>query len=109
MILKKRKHFLFWKLGKVEELIRSSDGAVRSAKIKVLNSDSRKPIIIRRPVQHLIPLEIHGNEAEESVEGPTQTTEPLQKDDSTNVTKPVRPRRKTAAQGELLRKLSKQM
>jgi hypothetical protein len=37
---------LFWKIAKVEELIRSIDGVVRSAKIRVLNSETRKPIII---------------------------------------------------------------
>ncbi|CAB3977862.1 Hypothetical predicted protein [Paramuricea clavata] len=61
---------LFWKIAMVEELIRSIDGVVRSAKIRVLNSETRKPIIIRRPIQHLIPLEIRskfGNEHEEDL------------------------------------------
>ena len=43
----------------MEELIPSSDGVVRSAKIRVLNSDNCKPM--RRPIQHLIPLEVRSN------------------------------------------------
>ncbi|CAB4010784.1 Hypothetical predicted protein [Paramuricea clavata] len=82
----------FWKIAK--ELIRSIDGVVRSAKIRVLKSETRKPIIIRRPIQHLIPLETRskfGNEDEEELvdvndESPgTQdlSTEPLKTDYAT--------------------------
>jgi hypothetical protein len=48
---------IFWKLAKVEELITSKDNIVRSAKVGVLN-DSNKKIQLRRPIQHLVPLEI---------------------------------------------------
>ncbi|CAB4012078.1 Hypothetical predicted protein [Paramuricea clavata] len=111
---------LFWKIAKVEELIRSIDGVVRSAKIRVLNSETRKPIIIRRPIQHLIPLEIRskiGNKHEEELvdvneeSSGTQdlSTEPLDIDVKTAVVeKKNRPKRKAAVQGELVRKLSKQ-
>jgi hypothetical protein len=109
---------LFWKIAKVEELIRSIDGVVTSAKIRVLNSETRKPII-RRPIQHLIPLEIRskfGNEDKELVDvneksSGTQdlSTEPLDSDVKTAVVeKKNRPKRKAAVQGELVRKLSKQ-
>ena len=111
---------LFWKIAKVEELIRSIDGVVRSAKIRVLNSETRKPIIIRRPIQHLIQLEIRskfGNKDEEELvdvneeSSGTQdlSTEPLDSDVKTAVVeKKNRPKRKAAVQGELVRKLSKQ-
>ena len=111
---------LFWKIAKVEELIRSIDGVVRSAKIRVLNSETRKPIIIQRPIQHLIPLEIRskfGIEDEEELvdvneeSSGTQdlSTEPLDSDVKTAVVeKKNRPKRKAAVQGELVRKLSKQ-
>ena len=49
---------IFWKTAKVKELIRSEDDVVRSAKTRILNSDNRRSIIMRRPIQHLIPLEI---------------------------------------------------
>ncbi|CAB3997786.1 Hypothetical predicted protein [Paramuricea clavata] len=111
---------LFWKIAKVEKLIRSIDGVVRSEKIRVLNSETRKPIIMRRPIQHLIPLEIRskfGNENEEeqvdvneeSSETQDLSTEPLDSDVKTAVVeKKNRPKRKAAVQGELVRKLSKQ-
>lgn len=49
---------IFWKIAKVEEVIRSEGDVVRSAKIRVLNNDNRRFIIMRRPIQLLIPLEI---------------------------------------------------
>ena len=48
---------MFWKLAKVEELLPSSDGVVRSEKVRV-NGEGGKPITLRRPIQHLIPLEV---------------------------------------------------
>ena len=49
----------FWKLARVEELLKGQDGFVRTAIVSVLrgtscNSNQR----LRRPIQHLIPAEI---------------------------------------------------
>ena len=52
--LKKR---TFWKLAKVEELLPGRDGQIRLAKVKVANKD-RKPQVLRRVIQDLIPLEV---------------------------------------------------
>ena len=50
----------WWKLAKVTELLKSRDDVVRSAKIHVLNTDAqRRPTVLRRAVQHLIPLEVN--------------------------------------------------
>ena len=57
---------MFWKLAKVEELLPSSDGVVRSAKVRV-NGQGGKPITLRRPIQHLIPLEVRATTKEENV------------------------------------------
>ena len=57
---------MFWKLAKVGELLPSSDGVVRSAKVKV-NGEGGKPITLRRPIQHLIPLEVRATTKEENV------------------------------------------
>ena len=46
----------FWKLAKVEELLHGIDGQIRSAKIKVASNDNRKPQVLRRAIQHLIPV-----------------------------------------------------
>jgi len=44
-----------WKLAKVVELFKGRDEMIQSAKVQVLSKD--KIIQLRRPVQHLVPLE----------------------------------------------------
>ena len=46
-----------WRLGRVVAVIHSEDGGVRAASVKVLSSTGR-PTILRRPIQHLYPLEV---------------------------------------------------
>ena len=50
----------WWKVAKVTELLRSKDNVVRAAKIQVLNKaeSQRRPVILRRAIPHLIPLEV---------------------------------------------------
>ena len=48
---------VFWKFGKVDELIPSKDGIIRAAKFRV-QGDGGKQVFLRRPIQHLIPLEV---------------------------------------------------
>ena len=62
---------IFWKLAEVEELIPSCDKIVRSAKISVLNEINKKIVYLRRPIQHLISLEIN----RESVKGNMKKSE----------------------------------
>ena len=45
----------FWKLCKVSELLTGSDGNVRAAKVEVISPGGKQ--LIRRPLQHLNPLE----------------------------------------------------
>jgi len=47
-----------WKLANVEELLPSRDGQIRSARVKVASSDGRKPQVLHRVIQHLIPVEV---------------------------------------------------
>ena len=47
----------FWKLATVEELIKSKDGNFRAASVKT-TSQTRKPQLLKRAIQHLIPVEI---------------------------------------------------
>ena len=63
---------MFWKLAKVEELLPSSDGVVRSAKVRV-NGEGGKPITLRRPIQYLIPLEVKATAREENVRDTSRT------------------------------------
>ena len=51
-----------WRLGMVRELIDSSDGDVRGACVRVISKTGR-PVLLRRPVQHLYPLEVSSSEA----------------------------------------------
>ena len=46
-----------WKLAIIEELIVGRDGEVRSAVVKVAGNE-RRPIRLRRVIQHLIPIEV---------------------------------------------------
>lgn len=48
---------VFWKFGKVDELIPSKDGIIRAAKVRI-QGDGGKQVFLRRPIQHLIPLEV---------------------------------------------------
>ena len=47
-----------WQKGKVSKLINSKDSLVRDFGLAVNKGMSNKTITIRRPVQHLIPLEM---------------------------------------------------
>ena len=46
-----------WRLGIVQDLNKSSDGEVRGAFVCVISKTGR-PILLRRPIQHLYPLEV---------------------------------------------------
>ena len=59
VILKKNfAHRGFWKLAKVEQLIKGSGGRVRAAVGKVARSNNKGPVYLRRVIQHLVPLEV---------------------------------------------------
>ena len=56
----------FWKVCKVEELIKGADAKVRAAKVQVPSSKGKK--ILQRPLQHLIPIEVRcDNESQHSI------------------------------------------
>ena len=50
----------FWKLAKIEELIPGRDGVIRSAVVKV-SSNSRRPVLLKRVIQQLIPIEVRSD------------------------------------------------
>ena len=47
----------WWKLGQIIKVLKGRDDQVCGACIQVLNNE-RKPTVLHRPVQHLIPLEV---------------------------------------------------
>ena len=114
---------MFWKLAKVEELLPSSDGVVRSAKVRV-NGEGGKPITLRRPIQHLIPLEVGATTKEENVRDRSREEENVrdrsrEEEDVRDISRTDQPnaeklrnnqlqrtRRKAAIMGEMARRLS---
>ena len=44
-----------WRMGKVETLLEGADGAARGASLRVMSGS--KSAVLRRPIQHLYPLE----------------------------------------------------
>ena len=50
---------VFWTLCRVSELLTGNEGNVRAAKVEVTSSSGKQ--VFRRPLQHLIPLEITTN------------------------------------------------
>ena len=95
-----------WKLAKIVELIPSWDNEIRATKVRVVNSDEGRSVMLRRPLQHLIPLEIPPPAKEEdqvsAVKEPTVTKQPHPLVPTTR--KDERPRRNAAVIGEMLRK-----
>jgi hypothetical protein len=57
-----------WRLARVHELIRSTDGKIRAAVIRIAG-DSKKPTYIRRPVQKLFPLELRNEHTQKGKGG----------------------------------------
>ena len=96
---------VFWKLAKVTEILRSHDGIIRAAKVRVLNSDG-KVSELRRPIQHLIPLELQTNPEPDTDVVPDTTpnvSKEVSETDSYDEL-PRRSRRTAAIIGDLLRK-----
>lgn len=87
-------------LAKVEELLPGTDGKVYSAVVKVSSSDRRPLYLLRKVVQHLIPVEVNAAEEEhegESTQHPTlHSSSPVVPDQN------QRPRRNAAVIGEIV-------
>ena len=49
---------VFWKLAKVEQLLRGEDGIPRAAVVRVLRENANHSQLLRRSIQHLIPIEV---------------------------------------------------
>ncbi|CAB4002148.1 Hypothetical predicted protein [Paramuricea clavata] len=85
-----------WKIGRVEALLKSKDGEVRGVKLRALNKKG-KPIVLRRPIQKLVPLEIKEERKNEDSKDPKDDA------DIQNEVKPTRQRRIAAANADLKR------
>jgi hypothetical protein len=90
----------FWKLAKIEELLPGRDGTIRSAVVKVA-TDTRKPVLLKRVTQQLIPIEVRSDEATIMDEGEEEKNETTTgNEEKLN----HRPRRTTAIAGEARRR-----
>ena len=85
-----------WKIGRVEALLKSNDGEVRGVKLRALNKKG-KPIVLRRPIQKLVPLEIKEERKNEDSKDPKDDA------DIQNEVKPTRQRRIAAINADLKR------
>lgn len=86
----------YWKLAKVEELISGNDGKIRAAVVKVASSDKR-PVYLRRVVQHLIPIEVKADNKVTQPPAPQATVDETVRENG-------RPRRNAAVIGEISRR-----
>ncbi len=90
----------FWKLAKVEELLCGEDGVARAAIVRVLRENSDHSQLLRRSIQHLIPIEVRHEGATNVDEG----TNADQEHPRVQVLRPTkRPQRTAATTGQLRR------
>ena len=82
-----------WRLGRIEELIPSADGKIRGVRVKVVSKGGQVKII-RRPIQHIYPLEVRSRSTDEEVRVEESHSTPVAESSD-----PIRPRstRKSAA------------
>ena len=81
---------MYWKLARVENLLRSKDKIVRSAEVKVLSNDNKRTVVLRRPIQHLISPEVQDTSGVQDTSEVQDTREEVKGQVDT------RPRRKAA-------------
>ena len=102
-----------WRKGKISKLLNSKDGLVRGVELVVNKGMSNKTFTIRRPVQHLIPLEMSRDcKNEVFIELNESQEEPAEELDHCNDTdrdfEKRRSRRTAAINTELIRRLNEE-
>ena len=94
---------MFWKLAKVEELLPGRDGTVRSAIVKVANTD-KNPCFMRRSVKHLFPIEVNAKLDEDEVN--REVTNTLHAPQVNCADQNTRPHRNAAIVADILRRFN---
>ena len=87
-----------WRLGRVEELIRSKDGKIRGVSIKIVTPKGRS-CVINRPVSNLYPLEVSDNTSNAEI------VKQIKMDLPQYVEVKSRPRKAAAIDSDFIRKL----
>jgi len=98
----------FWKFAIVDSLLTGSDGEVCAAVVRVRRPEGN-PMLIRRSIKHLYPLEVSPVDST-TVNEETQDREATDQDETTENTKDTtvgKQRRSAAVAGELRRRLNK--
>ena len=85
-----------WRMGRVDSLMRGKDGKVRAASVKTRAKDG-KPIILRRPVQRLYPLEtpINRGNMEKHESTPNEEAIQVKNPEKGSTAKTARPKRQS--------------
>ena len=91
----------FWKLAMVENLLRGEDNMVRAAVVKVVGGKGDQLQRLRRPIQHLIPIEVRAEERQDSNVRDDDRNE--SNEEAVPEASQKRPRREAAVIGELKR------
>ena len=75
----------FWKLAKVENLIKGADGLIRGATVRLHSADKRFSLL-RHPLQLLYPLEVHQccDEVDDQSSDSSRGSQPASEADSNN-------------------------
>ena len=93
---------VFWKLAKVEQLLRGEDGIPRAAVVRVLRENANHSQLLRRSIQHLIPIEVK-HECERD-----DTKKSEQESVNAQILRPTeRPQRNAAITGQLSRDVAR--
>ena len=93
----------FWKMGKVEELLPGDDGKVRAAVVRVPRRNGTTQLL-KRVIQHLIPLEVRVESTDNQVPGQSCAQVPGLQQVIPSIPNTQRPRREAAIRGENLRR-----
>ena len=81
----------FWRLARVEQLIKGTDGQVRGAAIHVSSKGDKRPAMLRCPVTHFYPLEINCcvENTKDTVDGTARSVNPVEPTASSKNSQPV--------------------
>ena len=94
----------FWKLAKIVELLPGRDGAIRLAVVNV-GSDTRKPVLLKRVIQQLIPIQVRYDENQIADDSSKRNINRTENDDEEEQKNSL-PRRISAIVGEARRRYS---
>ena len=85
-----------WRLGRVEDTIQSADGGIRGVLVRVSCKKGHR--LLRRPIQHIYPLEARSNITSEADNDPPSNDSQDNEEQALTDTANVRPVRRAATE-----------